>query len=79
MLYEISCTQGNELTIYVCRDSSEISEAMSGCGKRLGIPYMTLMFSAFSIAEHLCSEDSHPLDFMGIKCRNLPEEEYEKW
>lgn len=79
MLYEISCTKGNELTVHICRDSSEVSEGMFDCGKKLGIPQPLLMLSAFAVGTHMSNEDTEPLDFMGIKCRNLSEEEYEKW
>ena len=79
MLYEVSCTSGNELTAYICRDSSEVANAVFDCGGKLDIPHSLLMFSVIAVGPHIASEDTEPFDFMGIKCRNLSEEEYEKW
>lgn len=79
MLYEISAAKGSELTVYICREPSEISEAIFNCGKSLGIPQPLLGLSAFAVGPHMAGGNPEPLDFMGIKCRNLSEEENEKW
>lgn len=79
MLYEVSQAKGNQLNVYICRNTAEISDAIFECGHRAMIPEAAIMFSAFSVGRHLSEALPETLEFMGIQCRNLPEEEYEKW